>query len=41
MVTRLTGWDVGLNTLGRRVLPKEWGCEELLLCQLEESGSHR
>jgi hypothetical protein len=39
-VTRLTGWNLGLDTLGCRVLPKDRGYEELLLSRLDEIGIH-
>ena len=39
-VTRLTGWNLGLDTLGCRVLPKDRGYEELLLGRLGEIGIH-
>ena len=39
-VTRLTGWNLGLDTLGCRVLPKDRGYEELLLGRLGQIGLH-
>jgi len=40
VVTLLTGWNLGLDTLGCRVLPKDRGYEELLLGRLGEIGIH-
>lgn len=40
VVARLTGWDLGLESLGCRVLPKERGYEEILLSRLDEIGMH-
>lgn len=38
LVTRLTGWNLGLDGLGSRVLPKDRGYEEIVLGRLEQSG---
>ena len=38
VVTLLTGWNLGLDTLGCRVLSKEQGYEQLLLGRLDEIG---
>lgn len=37
-VARLTGWDLGLDTLGCRALPRDRGYEEILLGRLEQVG---
>jgi hypothetical protein len=37
-VTQLTGWELHLNTLKCRVLPKDRGYEELLVTRLREIG---
>jgi hypothetical protein len=39
-VRRLTGWDLGLETLGCRALPRDRGYEEILLGRLEQVGIH-
>lgn len=39
-VTKLTGWDLGLDTLSCRTLPKDQGYEEILLARLEGIAIH-
>ena len=39
-VTELTGWDLRLDTLSCRTLPKDRGYEEILLAQLQGMGVH-
>jgi hypothetical protein len=39
-VTQLTGWDLGLDTLKCRVVPKDQGYEAILLTRLEGMGIH-
>jgi len=39
-VAQLTGWHLGLESLGCRVLPKVRGYEEILLGRLDEIGIH-
>jgi hypothetical protein len=39
-VSRATGWDLQLTTLGSRLLPKDLGYEEILLGRLVHTGIH-
>lgn len=38
LVTRLTGWELGLDSLACRLLPKDQGYEALMLARLEGLG---